>query len=651
MNIKTRFLLALVASVLLPVVIISFLVIVNVRDNALEAFESNSEAEIAHIDTAFTMYLNGLAEDAQYLSESSVIKQLDSSVMTYMGKEAGPMTPDKNSQVEQAAYQMMKEFGEARPDLAYVYLGMDHGGYIQWPIGSHDGVDYDPRVRPWYKSSIDSTTPVRVPVYADVQTNTPLQDYLVRFEGQNGAFGAIGVDVTLGKLTDMVKSVKFGDAGYVMLIEDTGKVLADPSNPDNNFKLLSEVSDAHKQLAESNLGMLKVELNGEPWLANKFESPKLGWFFIGLVAEEEVFEQADSLTAYIALIAMIMVILFVVVGFVIVSIVTKPMTVITDGLQEIASGEGDLTRRLEINSNDESGLMANAFNQFVGSINTLVCRIKENSQEVSSSSDQSRSLSSQMHDVVTQQVNAIDQVSTAFNEMVATSNEVASNCTQAASAADNSQQQVEQGHQLLQKTVGSVSSLEGVLNESNEAMVVLSEESKNITIILDSIRGIAEQTNLLALNAAIEAARAGEQGRGFAVVADEVRTLAGRTADSTEEIDKLLSRLREQTEQVAGKLSSSIAHATETVDSTQQTSTIFESIMQSVLTIRDMTTQIAASAEEQHLAGEEINRNVVEIHDGASTAKGLSEKVDQEANQLNQLSSNLEELVSRFKSS
>ncbi|MCZ2721648.1 methyl-accepting chemotaxis protein [Marinomonas sp. 15G1-11] len=650
MNIKTRFLFALVASVLLPVVIISSLVIVNVRDNALEAFENNSQAEIAHIDSAFSMYLNGLAEDAQYLAQSSVIKQLDTSVMTYMDKKAATMTPDKNSKVEQAAYQMMKEFGEARPDLAYVYLGMDHGGYLQWPIGKN-GENYDPRIRPWYKDSINSTTPVRVPVYADLQTNTPLQDFLVRFEGKNGAFGTIGVDVTLGKLTDMVKNVKFGEAGYVMLIEDTGKVLADPSNPTNNFKALSDVSDAHKRLSDHDSGLLKIKLNGESWIANKYESPALGWHFIGLVAEDEVYAQADSLTGYIVLIAIIMVIIFVIIGFVIVNIVTKPMTIITNGLQEIASGEGDLTRRLDINSQDESGLMAGAFNQFVGSINVLVGRIKNNSSDVRKSSDHSRSLSSQMHGVVTQQVNAIDQVSTAFNEMVATANEVASNCTQAAAAADSSQQQVEQGHQLIQKTVGSVTSLEQVLNESNDAMAVLSEESKNIAVILGSIRGIAEQTNLLALNAAIEAARAGEQGRGFAVVADEVRTLAGRTAVSTEEVDKLLNRLREQTEQVAEKLYSSMSHATETVESTQQTSTIFESIMASVLTIRDMTTQIAASAEEQHLVGEEINRNVVDIHDGASTSKDLSEEVEREANNLSELSKNLEELVSRFKSS
>jgi len=649
MTIKTRFLIALIASVLLPVTIISALVINNVRDNALDSFQTNSQAEIAHIDTAFSLYLNGLAEDANYLAQSKIIKNLDKSVTTYMGKASGMMTPDQNSEAEKAAYQMMKEFGESHPDLAYVYLGMSHGGYIQWPIGTN-GENYDPRIRPWYTVSVNSRTPVRVPAYADLQTNTPLQDYLVRFEGKNGAFGSIGVDVTLAKLTDMVKSVKFGDAGYIMLIEDSGKVLADPSNPDNNFKALDSVSGAHKILANNDLGLSSVQIEGETWFANKFESPALGWQFIGLVPAHEVYESANSLAQYITLIAIVMAIIFTFIGYAIVAVVAKPMAIITSGLQDIASGEGDLTRRLDIDSNDESGQMANAFNRFVESISTLVGKIKGSSQGVKDIAQQSRDLSSQLHDVVSHQVSATDMVSTAFNEMVATANEVASNCTQAASAADTSQQHVQEGNKLIQKTVDSVSHLETALSESNDAMALLSEESQNITTILDTIRGIAEQTNLLALNAAIEAARAGEQGRGFAVVADEVRTLAGRTADSTEEIDRLLSRLRGQTENVAGKLTASINHASQTVESTQQTNTVFDAIMASVVTIRDMTTQIAASAEEQHLVGKEINRNIIDIHDGATNAKGLSENVEETAEQLTSLATDLEKLVCEFKS-
>ncbi|GDY27067.1 methyl-accepting chemotaxis protein [Agarivorans sp. Toyoura001] len=649
MKIRTKFLLLLLAGVVFPVLVISIITVWNVRSNAELSFEQRSTAELGHIDTTFSIYLNGLAEDAKFLANSYTIRQLDHSITTYMGKASKPMTPDKNGGVEQTAFHFMREFGEARPDLAYVYLAMDHGGYIQWPLGKNSA-DYDPRIRPWYPLSIDSTTPVRIPAYQDLVSKTPLVDYMVRFEGQNGAFGTIGVDVTLNKLTDLIKKIKFGEQGYIIMIEDSNTILADPSSEDNLFQDISDVT-SYQAIKDSPPGLHTIEKDGETWLANVYLSPDLNWRFIGFMPASEVYQQANSLITLIMGVAILMVVVFIALGFTLMNVITKPMITITEGLEGIASGEGDLTQRLNIHSNDESGQMADAFNRFVESINSLVASIKGNSEQVDNSAAHASELSSTMKQIAEGQLAAVEQVSTAFHEMVATSNEVASNCSQAATSADDSQQQVEEGHQLIQDTVLAVGQLETTLNESNQAMDELSQESANITVILDTIRGIAEQTNLLALNAAIEAARAGEQGRGFAVVADEVRTLAGRTAESTEEIDKLLSNLRQQTANVASKLSSSIEHSSTSVTATNQTSTVFEAILQSVLTIRDMATQIAASAEEQHLVAEEINRNITDIHDGSSQANQVSQELEDSATTLNSLAGSLQEMVSRFKTS
>lgn len=648
MKIRTKFQLALLASVLLPVIILSSITIQSIRQNAISSFTHSSVSEIALVDTAFTLYLNGLAEDAEFLANVMQIRQLNKSVTSYVGQPSRQMTPSKNSAVEAEAFAMMSAFGEAKPDLAYVYLGMDHGGYIQWPSGKSAN-KYDPRVRPWYTASINSRTPVRVPAYADSQTGTPLLDYLRRFEGADGAFGTVGVDVTLGKLTEMVKNITFAESGYVILVEDTGNVLADPQNPEHNFKQLNSLGEAYKQLASTNQGLQEVQLNGKKWFANVYISPKLGWKFIGLVDENEVYAQANSMTTKMLSISIVLLIVFIIAGIWLTDMLTKPMNTITEGLKDIASGEGDLTRRLNIKSNDESGEMANAFNQFIENIYQIITKVSTTSQEMNNISVQARDASSKVEDVANRQLSSIDQVTTAFHEMVATANEVALNCTEAASAANNGEEQVEQGHILIQETVKAITLLENILAESNTAMAELIEETSNITIILDTIGSIAEQTNLLALNAAIEAARAGEHGRGFAVVADEVRTLSGRTAKSTQEIDKLLTSLRNKTDVVTSKLSSSITHSHETSEHSNSTQDVFEAIQLSVKTIRDMTTQIATSAEEQHLVAEEINRNVVDIQVGANEASKVSEEAGIHASSLQGLSEELSTHVSQFK--
>jgi len=645
MSIKNRLILAILSAVILPLTIITYLSTNDVRKQAYQNFQERAEAEVKHIDNTFSLYLNGLGEDAAFLAKSFPLQDLTADTTLYTG-ESKPTRTATTGSPEAKAYALMSAFGKARPDLAYVFLGLETGGYIQWP--SSDFGNYDPRKRPWYQSALKNPgQPVRAPAYKEINTGTPILDYLHTFTTSSGLTGVVGVDVTLEKLTKMVKNVRFGEEGYLILVEETGVVLADGSNDKNNFRDISELGDAYKDIVKND-GIHQLKSAGRQWLAQSVTSPALGWTFIGLIPEDEVYNSASVLRNKIFLIALTLIAVFTVIGFWISKLIAAPIIAITRELENIANGGGDLTRRLKVNGKDESGQMASAFNRFVNSVQLLVADVKNSSADLKLQSDNTRHMSVKMSNGSDHQRDATEQVSAAFNEMVATAHEVSRYCNDTAAAADESQQYVDKGQEYIEHTSGVVQHLDNTIAESNKAMTLLSEESRNITGILDTIRGIAEQTNLLALNAAIEAARAGEQGRGFAVVADEVRTLAGRTAESTEEIDKLISSFVSHTEKVSERLSSSLEYAQATTQATLQTGEVFGQIQSSVTAIRDMANQIAAAAEEQHQTAEEINRNMTSIHAEAAQSSENAEALKDNAIQLSGVADTLEKMVSSY---
>ncbi|MCQ4295960.1 methyl-accepting chemotaxis protein [Pseudomonas stutzeri] len=645
MNIKQKLTWAFLSIASVPVIAVAIVVILNVRSDAQRQFIDSSSREIRQVENAMNLFFEGIEQNVAYLATLPEI--VEARDLKNFGPADAASTPLPES--NRTLLRLFDHFAKTHPSTAYLSLGHADGSYAGWPEDPRMS-NYDPRVRPWYKEAMAQPGKIvqSSVYYWAVDDVVLINSGHTVTNAQGQIVGVFGLDVSLNQLTDLVKQIKLGESGYLMLVEKGGNVLADPSNPEHNFKSLSELGGAYAELANAK-GLLEVEINGTTYMANVWSSEALGWQFIGLIERDEVMSRANSLTLQIAIVAGVLAIVFAMIGAAFAGLIVRPIRSVAAGLEGIAQGEGDLTRSLEVRGKDETAMLARWFNQFLGAIRDLVQHISSASTALSGASDSATRVATDMNDAAERQRGAVELVSTAFNEMVATANEVARSCSAAATSADAGQRQVHDGQFQIDEATGSVSLLSENLLRSTHSMQELEQDSRNINTILDTIRSIAEQTNLLALNAAIEAARAGEQGRGFAVVADEVRALAKRTADSTGEIDGLLGGLAKRTQDVTKQMQSSLEMSKASVERIQKARDSFEHIRGSVDHIRDQNAQIATAAEEQHHVAEDINRHITQIHEDALLVEQLAGSAQTDSQRLSELSGELHGLVGRFR--
>lgn len=646
MSIRWKLTLAFSIVAGLPILLVATLVVCNLRIEAREDFVDNSNREIRQVSNAIRIFFQGIDQNVNYLASQPMIAATGNDLNKYLAPHPNYNLGEQDKQI----LDFITCLAQAHSAYAYVAYGVNDGGYVVWPAGQKLS-NYDPRKRPWYQLAMANPgQTVRTNTYywaADDAVLISTVRAVPNLLGNPG--GVVNIDVTLKGLTELVKKIKLGDSGYLMLVEKNGNVMVDPRDASHNFKQLDSIGAGYAELAKAGKGLVEVEINGERYMANVYPDDQLGWTFIGLIQESEVMQTMTRLTWLIGIVALVLAAVFAAVGAVFAKHIVRPINNVSSGLEDIAQGQGDLTRSLEVRGRDESAQLASWFNQFLGAIRSLIQHIGTAGGKILSASNSSTRVSSDMAEAADRQREAVDMVSTAFQEMVATANEVARSCSQAAVSADNGQSQAREGQLHIDAAVQSVDSLSLEIEQSAQSIQQLERDSNSIQSILGTIRSIAEQTNLLALNAAIEAARAGEQGRGFAVVADEVRALAKRSAESTAEIDGLLGNLASRTTEVACQMHASLEISRQSVSRIGLARDSFGQIRESVEVIRDMNTQIATAAEEQHQVAEEINRHISQIHGDAQVVAQLSLAARQDSQSLAGLSNERDELVRRFR--
>jgi methyl-accepting chemotaxis protein len=328
---------------------------------------------------------------------------------------------------------------------------------------------------------------------------------------------------------------------------------------------------------------------------------------------------------------------------------TGQINFLTRRINEIASGEGDLTARLDVQSRDEFAELAREFNGFVANLCQLIASVLQQAGQLSKLTEHLSQSANNSKNITNSLNVASDSIVSAVHEMTIANKEMAVVATNSAHEADQASRNAEQGLQVVNSVNQSMTALSSDVDMALSCSTELENSSENIASVLDVIRSIADQTNLLALNAAIEAARAGEQGRGFAVVADEVRTLASRTQQSTNHIQEMIQNLQSRVNQASGAINSGKANADRTLEFFAKADEVFHQLQESSRRVNDMATQTAAATEEQTLVSEEITKNLYALHDQASAAGGIAESNEQLSAQIKQLSNTLFGLVGRFK--
>ncbi|QYJ85774.1 methyl-accepting chemotaxis protein [Shewanella mesophila] len=626
-TLKTRLLFSSLFAVLITVSVLVVISSYFIRNNALD----NTQQEIDQLANTFAQGIGEWIQDRK-----NAISSLKQTIET---------DPDRDLVPYLLQTHIAAGFG-------LTYFGDEQGNmYRQDPKLNKAG--YDPRVRPWYQGAKAAGMMIMTAPYVSATLKKQVVTIAdpVMIDGR--LYGVAAANLTIGQLTDAVQKLKVPGKGYSMMVDNAGLIISHPNSQLNN-KQLNEVDPSFttswlSQRANAST-MEERKLNDSTSLIYVATIPNTDWAIIFVMNKQEIMSQATNLAWWMSMMGLALLALFGLVLIAIFKIQFRDLERVALALNDIAEGDGDLTVRIKTaNAHDEIGMLASGFNRFVERLHGMISRMHNIAGQLEHQAQGTSTSATENSQRIEIQQDEVTMVATAVTEMASATEEIANNAEHTAHTAQDAVGLSEHGQNQVMQSQQSIRNLASEVETASHIIGELNEHSQKINSILLTISGIAEQTNLLALNAAIEAARAGEQGRGFAVVADEVRVLSQRTHSSTQEIQGMIETLQQTAGKAVKSMSQSHEMAETSVNDANSASESLLQISQAINDISNMASQIATAAEEQTSVTSEINRNTESIREVSENLSTEAQTSMRQAQELAQLAASLQQEVNRFK--
>ncbi|WP_394145017.1 methyl-accepting chemotaxis protein [Vibrio atypicus] len=529
------------------------------------------------------------------------------------------------------------------------YAGLSNGKFLQGvnlpvPIG------YDPRERKWYKQAQAKGSFVITEPYLDVATNNLVVTISTPFN-TNGFTGVIGADMNIQNLVRDI--VNLNDTGvYAFIANSNGKIVA---HKDSSLTLqsVSRISDTLsismiQDLARSQESR-EMQVAGQESFISSRHVPNTDWYFTVVIDKDNAFAPVRDLLRQSAFMGLLQTFVIACIALFFIKKALSPLLTLSHSMEALSKGDGDLTQRIKVETKDEIGQLATHVNAFIAKLQEIVRDIAQSSSQLDVQSKVSTNVSKETSEGLTIQLNEMSQIATAVHEMSAAAEEVANNAQQTADSALGSTVHCDEGKQVIVRNQQSITNLAEQVENASQVIRELEQNALDINTILSTISEIAEQTNLLALNAAIEAARAGEQGRGFAVVADEVRVLSQRTHSSTDEIREMIESLQKNSLHAVESMHRSQSLAQSSVDDASNATAALEKIAQSIQEISDMASHISNAASEQRTVTGEVSKNIQLANDVSDQMSVQADKSSLLSEELQTIATQLNNQVKLFK--